>query len=195
MNRRVIINLKFTLAGISLLGLITAAQADEIIANNGNQNSGPILKTSFNQNSKPHSQADRVLVEKSKRKLTLFSRGDIIKEYDISLGRKPEGHKVRMGDNKTPEGLYYIDYRVRDSDFHLALHISYPNVLDKLRARDLGVSPGGNIMLHGLKNEDKDIKRVHGVFDWTNGCIAVTNGEIEEIWKMVPNGTPIYILP
>jgi murein L,D-transpeptidase YafK len=160
---------------------------------------GNVVKTryEFGQNIKPPTdvRADRILVEKKKRKLTLFYNGKVLREYQISLGREPIGHKTRRGDNKTPEGLYYIDYRVEESDFHRALHISYPNIDDKLRAREQGVPPGGNIMLHGLKNGDKEIAYYHGVFDWTNGCIAVTNTEIEEIWHLVPNRTPIYILP
>jgi murein L,D-transpeptidase YafK len=139
--------------------------------------------------------ADRILVEKNKHRLTLFSDGEILKRYKISLGRDPQGAKIRSGDNRTPEGLYYIDYRIRNSDFHLALHISYPNARDLNRAEQQGYSPGGDIMLHGLKNGDDNIAYYHGYFDWTNGCIAVTDKEIEEIWRLVPNGTPIEIRP
>jgi murein L,D-transpeptidase YafK len=139
--------------------------------------------------------ADRILVEKNKHLLTLLSDGEILKQYKISLGREPEGPKVRVGDNRTPEGLYYIDYRLKNSEYHLALHISYPNAHDALRSHEMGYSPGGDIMLHGLKNGDPNIAYYHGYFDWTNGCIAVTDKEIEEIWRLVPNGTPIEIRP
>lgn len=139
--------------------------------------------------------ADRVLVEKTKHRLTLYSDGEVLKQYRISLGREPVGAKFRSGDNRTPEGLYYIDYRIQDSDYHLALHISYPNESDIQRARQMGYSPGGSIMLHGLKNNDDEIAYYHGYFDWTKGCIAVNNVEIEEIWRLVPNGTPIEIRP
>ncbi|KPJ90768.1 MAG: hypothetical protein AMJ53_12975 [Gammaproteobacteria bacterium SG8_11] len=157
------------------------------------------MKTSLNTSRRvvPPAQlsADHVLVEKTKRRLTLFSDGEVIKRYKISLGREPVGAKMRSGDNRTPEGFYYIDYRIEDSDFHLALHISYPNEADSFRARQMGYSPGGSIMLHGLKNDDKEIAYYHGYFDWTKGCIAVTNAEIEEIWQLVPNGTSIEIRP
>ena len=140
-------------------------------------------------------KVDRVIVEKQKRKLSLLSGDDVIKQYEISLGRNPEGPKIYQGDNRTPEGVYFIDYRVEESDYHKALHISYPNQQDLERARQMGLSPGGDIMLHGLKNGDRQIEYFHGYFDWTYGCIAVTNMEIEEIWQLVPNGTPIEILP
>jgi len=139
--------------------------------------------------------ADRILVEKNKHRLTLYSDGEILKQYKISLGREPEGAKTRAGDNRTPEGLYFIDYRLRNSEYHLALHISYPNPNDVYHAEQMGYTPGGDIMLHGLKNGDRNIAYYHGYFDWTKGCIAVTNAEIEEIWRLVPNGTPIEIRP
>jgi len=160
--------------------------------------SNGFIKTSLNTSRRFRQnqfRADHVLVEKTKRRLTLFTDGQVLKRYKISLGREPVGAKLRSGDNRTPEGFYYIDYRVEDSDFHLALHISYPNEADKRRARQMGYSPGGSIMLHGLKNGDKEIAYYHGYFDWTKGCIAVTNAEIEEIWQLVPNGTSIEIRP
>ncbi|WP_455209629.1 L,D-transpeptidase family protein [Kaarinaea lacus] len=171
---------------------------DALSNDNTSVQSSAFIKTSLNTSRRfrPNRlSADHVLVEKTKRRLTLFSDGEILKRYKISLGREPVGAKVRSGDNRTPEGLYYIDYRVEDSDFHLALHISYPNENDVRRARQMGYSPGGSIMLHGLKNDDDAIAYYHGVFDWTKGCIAVTNTEIEEIWKLVPNGTSIEIRP
>ena len=187
---------------IGIIGASNSVAADsalESLARNDIQteNNG-FIKTSFNTSQRfrrNRLSADHVLVEKTKRRLTLFSDGEVLKRYKISLGREPVGAKIRSGDNRTPEGFYYIDYRIEDSDFHLALHISYPNESDTHRARQMGYSPGGSIMLHGLKNDDKDIAYYHGYFDWTKGCIAVTNAEIEEIWQLVPNGTSIEIRP
>ncbi|HZD39531.1 MAG TPA: L,D-transpeptidase family protein [Terriglobales bacterium] len=138
---------------------------------------------------------DRILIEKSARRLTVISRGDVLKTYKIALGGNPIGPKERQGDNKTPEGTYVIDARNRDSRYHLSLHISYPNEEDKNRARELGVSPGGDIMIHGIKNGSSWVGNAHAQVDWTNGCIAVTNEEIEEIARLAPNGTIVQIRP
>ncbi len=139
--------------------------------------------------------ADRVLVEKAKRQLTLYSKGKEIKTYKIALGRNPVGPKTRQGDGRTPEGMYVVDGRKAKSAFHRALHISYPNAADRARARSLGVSPGGNIMIHGIKNGFGWMGAQHRSSDWTEGCIAVTDEEIEEIWRTVPNGTVVEIVP
>lgn len=139
--------------------------------------------------------ADKVLIEKQARRLTLLSKGEVIKTYAIALGGNPVGKKEREGDNKTPEGIYFIDSRNRRSGFHLSLHISYPNAQDKIRARKLGVRPGGNIMIHGIKSCFSSIGAAHTEMDWTKGCIAVTNREMEEIFKLVPNGTRVEITP
>jgi tetratricopeptide (TPR) repeat protein len=138
---------------------------------------------------------DRILVEKSARRLMLISQGEVLKSYKIALGGNPIGPKERQGDNKTPEGTYVIDARNRDSRFHLSLHISYPNQRDKNRAKELGVSPGGDIMIHGTKNGSSWVGDAHAKVDWTKGCIAVTNEEIEEIAKLAPNGTIVEIRP
>jgi murein L,D-transpeptidase YafK len=139
--------------------------------------------------------ADNVLIEKKERRLRLFSKGEVIKAYKIALGGDPVGPKERQGDNKTPEGVYIIDSRNRGSDYHLSLHISYPNEKDKRRARELGVSPGGDIMIHGIKNGSTWVGASHSEVDWTKGCIAVTDEEMEEIYKLVPNGTMVEIRP
>lgn len=138
---------------------------------------------------------DRILIEKSARRLMLISQGEVLKTYKIALGGNPIGPKERQGDNKTPEGTYVIDARNRDSRFHLSLHISYPNERDKTRAKELGVSPGGDIMIHGTKNGFSWASDAHAGVDWTKGCIAVTNEEIEEIAKLAPNGTIVEIRP
>jgi len=109
------------------------------------------------------------------------------------LGGNPNGPKERQGDNKTPEGTYVIDSRNKDSQYHLSLHISYPNERDKKRAKELGVSPGGNIMIHGIKNGFSWVGDFHSEADWTKGCIAVTDEEIEEIAKIAPNGTIVEV--
>jgi len=139
--------------------------------------------------------ADKILIEKRERRLTLISKGEVLKTYKIALGGDPKGPKERQGDNKTPEGTYFIDSRNKDSQYHLSLHISYPNENDKMRAKELGVSPGGNIMIHGIKNGFSWVGDSHAEVDWTKGCIAVTNEEIEEIERLVPNGTIVEIRP
>jgi len=140
-------------------------------------------------------QADYILVEKSLKHLTLFNNERPIKTYDVALGRNPKGPKLMEGDLRTPEGRYIIDSRNPDSKYHLALHISYPNDIDLQITGIAGVSPGGNIMIHGTGEEYAWMGSFHDVVDWTDGCIAVTNEEIEEIWQLVPDGTRIEILP
>ena len=139
--------------------------------------------------------ADSVLVDKSDRKMWLIKDGQRYKEYRISLGDNPIGHKQQEGDERTPEGRYIIDYRNPQSSYHLSLHITYPNDEDKRRARERGVSPGGDIFIHGLPNGYGALAAGAKYLDWTDGCIAVTNKEIEEIWSLVKNGTPIQINP
>lgn len=143
----------------------------------------------------PKGPADKVLIEKNERRLTLISKGKALKTYQIALGGNPNGPKERQGDNKTPEGTYVIDSRNKNSRYHLALHVSYPNAKDKKRAKELGVSPGGDIMIHGIKNGFSWAGDYHTEVDWTKGCIAVTDEEIEEIDKVVPNGTVVEIRP
>jgi murein L,D-transpeptidase YafK len=140
-------------------------------------------------------QADRVVVEKSRRTLTLYADGQPIRAYRVALGINPKGPKVQEGDGRTPEGEYHVDYRVPRSAFHRALHISYPNPQDRARAEALGVSPGGNIMIHGLRNGRERLANIHALADWTEGCIAVTNDEMNEIWRLVGDGTTIEIRP
>ena len=139
--------------------------------------------------------ADKVLIEKKARRLTLLADGEVIKTYRIALGGNPVGPKERQGDNKTPEGNYTIESRNRASKYHLSLRISYPNAKDKTRARKLGQSPGGDIMIHGIKNGLSWVGPLHAQIDWTQGCIAVTDEEMEEIDRLVPNGTHVEIRP
>ena len=132
-------------------------------------------------------RADFVEVDKSERELRLLRDGEVLKTYRISLGFAPEGDKRQEGDGKTPEGRYRLDYRNPQSRFHLSLHINYPSAADRAEAKARGVSPGGEIFIHGASRR--------GAGDWTLGCIAVINEEIEEIWSLVPNGTVIEIRP
>jgi len=140
-------------------------------------------------------RADRVLVRKSARKLELYRGTELLRSYRVSLGKNPIGHKQREGDGRTPEGHYVLDYHKLDSAFHRALHISYPSPADVASARAHNVSPGGLIMVHGLRNGLGFLGRMHRLTDWTDGCVAVTNEEIEEIARVVPDGTPIDITP
>ncbi|MFA7405555.1 MAG: L,D-transpeptidase family protein [Pelobacteraceae bacterium] len=138
---------------------------------------------------------DRILIEKKERRLTLISRGKVLKTYQIALGGNPNGPKERQGDNKTPEGSYVIDSRNRNSRYHRSLHVSYPNEKDRKLANQRGVSPGGDIMIHGIKNGFSWVGDLHSEVDWTKGCIAVTDEEIEEIDTLAPNGTKVEIRP
>jgi len=139
--------------------------------------------------------ADRVLIQKAAHSLSLYRGNRLLKTYNVALGPNAEGPKRQQGDGRTPDGTYVIDARKRYSAFHRALHISYPNEVDRRRARRLGVAPGGDIMIHGLPNGMGAIGKAHLVRDWTQGCIAVTNEEIEEIWRIVPNGTRVEVKP
>jgi murein L,D-transpeptidase YafK len=138
---------------------------------------------------------DRIIVEKSARRLSVFRNGNQIKIYRIALGRNPIGAKQEEGDMKTPEGIYQIDGRNPQSSFHLALHISYPSDTDQKRAAARGVSAGFDIMIHGIENRRGWIGAFHRWEDWTAGCIAVTDEEIEELWRVTPDGTTIEIRP
>jgi len=137
--------------------------------------------------------ADKVLVLKSERKLLLINGDQVLKTYAVSLGGNPVGPKVMKGDSKTPEGNYVLDRHNPHSQYHKSIHISYPNADDVARAKKLGVLTGGQLFIHGLPNDYNGPGEQLG--DWTEGCIAVTNAEIEEIWRMVPDGTPIEIKP
>jgi len=139
--------------------------------------------------------ADSIVVEKQRRTMTLFHSGFPVRVYQVALGKEPTGDKIRIGDNRTPEGVFFIDFRNAQSKYHKALHISYPDAEHVQRARSLGLAAGGDIMIHGLPPAYANMGAKHREFDWTNGCIAVTDEEIEEIWKAVPNGAAIQIKP
>jgi murein L,D-transpeptidase YafK len=143
----------------------------------------------------PGTTIDQIVVEKAARKLSIFRDGKQIKSYRIALGRKPVGAKQEEGDMKTPEGTYKIDSRNAQSSFHLALHVSYPSDEDNRRAAARGASAGSDIMIHGLRNGLGWIGAFHRWKDWTAGCIALTDEEIEELWRVTPDGTVIEIRP
>ena len=138
-------------------------------------------------------EVDLVLVDKSEQKMYLLSKGKQLKEYHVVFGSNPKGHKLQEGDERTPEGKYVLDYKKADSSFYKAIHISYPNEEDKAKAKKMSVSPGGLIMIHGQKNGFGWLSWLMQMFNWTNGCIAVTNSEMDEIWQLVKVGTPIEI--
>lgn len=140
-------------------------------------------------------KADKILVEKSKRKLHLLKDGKVVKSYKVALGGNPKGHKTQQGDQKTPEGIYKISGRFHSANFRKSMKISYPNAADRKQAKQRGVSAGGDIMLHGLGKSRGWIGKAHTATDWTLGCIAVTNDEIDEIWGAVPDGVEIEIKP
>jgi murein L,D-transpeptidase YafK len=136
--------------------------------------------------------ADKVVVLKGDRKLLLMKGDEVLKTYVVSLGGNPVGGKIRQGDGKTPEGNYVLDRHNAHSQYHKSIHISYPNAEDVARARRLGVLAGGDLFVHGLPN---DFRGHSGLGDWTEGCIAVNNEEMDEIWRAVADGTPIEIKP
>jgi len=138
---------------------------------------------------------DRILVEKSARRLSIFKNGKKLKSYRVSLGHNPVGPKEQEDDMKTPEGIYSIDGRNPQSAYHLALHVSYPSDKDNARAAERGVSAGFDIMIHGIQNGRGWIGAFHRWRDWTAGCIALTDEEVEELWRVTSDGTPIEIRP
>lgn len=139
--------------------------------------------------------ADRVVVRKSERKLYLMKGGSILRSFKVALGLSPEGHKLREGDFRTPEGSYALVERNPDSDFFLSIRVSYPNETDVRRSRSNGHAPGGAIMIHGQPNNPTRSPEYYRRTDWTNGCIAVSNADMVDIWLMTAPNTPIQILP
>lgn len=141
---------------------------------------------------------DKVVVRKSQRQLELLSGGRVVRQYRVALGGAPVGHKYREGDQRTPEGSYKLNWRNPNSNFYKAIHISYPSSKDRAASRQLGYSnPGGMIMIHGLPNyiQSESMRQQYANRDWTQGCIAVQNHEMDEIWSLVKDGTPIQIMP
>jgi lipoprotein-anchoring transpeptidase ErfK/SrfK len=157
---------------------------------------GPPLPDKFRSNDNIASiVADSIVVEKSRHTMTLYNQGTPVRIYFVALGKSPVGPKIAKGDGRTPEGIYYIAGHNPDSKYHLSLAVSYPNERDLSIARARGVTTGGDIMIHGLPPQFSSYGPAHRLTDWTLGCIAVTNAEIEEIWSAIPDGATIQIKP
>jgi len=139
--------------------------------------------------------AEKIVVEKAERKLHLVKGGEPFRTFEIALGIRPSGDKEYEGDFKTPEGIYWLDTRNPHSEFFLSIHVSYPNNDDVRQARSRGLQPGGAIMIHGQPNEPTRSEAYYRTQDWTNGCIAVSNSDMIDIWLMTPDNTPIEIRP
>ena len=138
---------------------------------------------------------DKVLVVKSQRTLHLMHRGESLKTYRVSLGKQPNGRKLREGDQRTPEGFYWIDWRKTSDNYNLSMHISYPNARDQAQARAKGVPAGGMIMIHGTPLDEEYPEWFFHTLDWTEGCIAMKNDDMREVWSLVKDGTLIEIRP
>ena len=148
-----------------------------------------------NELSPQHPQADRILVLKSERKLHLYGDGKILRSFDIALGLSPEGPKRESGDLRTPEGRYHLEWKNSESEYFMALKVSYPNERDIALAAAAGVDPGGQIMIHGDPNNGRYAAMRGQGMDWTDGCIAVSNADMVDIWLMTAEGMPIDIQP
>jgi murein L,D-transpeptidase YafK len=139
--------------------------------------------------------ADSIVVEKSERRLTLYVAGAPVRTYRVALGKNPVGPKRLQGDSRTPEGLYVIDRRNPQSKYYRSLHISYPNAVDRWLAAEKGYTAGGDVMVHGLPAHAADLASTHWQDDWTEGCVAISNQQMDELWHAVADGTPIRIKP
>ena len=155
----------------------------------------PVVVESFPSSNPLYSQlaVTMVKVDKSARRMYLMSGDTLVREYRIALGKQPKGHKRFEGDNRTPEGRYYLDYVLEESEFYRSVHISYPAPSDRKWAEKYDIDPGGNIKIHGLKNGERRSSGYVQSFDWTDGCIAITNQEMDEFIDLVRMGTPIII--
>ena len=183
--------LRFVLI-LSFLLLAATTNAGELLA----KIDARMPATAEHQTAEPLTDITRVLVRKSERRLYLLDeQQQAVRSYRVSLGDEPEGHKLSEGDERTPEGDYVLDWRLPDSDFYKSIHISYPNARDRELAEAWGLEPGGSIMIHGLPNNAGDLAFAYAGLDWTDGCIAVSNEAMDEIWSLVANGTPIRIEP
>lgn len=172
--------------------LFNAAIADE----SGDASAAePAMEHGYARNDIDLSPVDRVVVYKAARRMELHRRGRVVRSYKIALGLRPTGHKEQEGDYRTPEGRYTLERRNPQSDYFLSIQISYPNATDVAHAKHLRVSPGDAIMIHGLPNNPSRSMNYYSRVDWTDGCIAVSNSDMVEIWLMTTPGTPIEILP
>jgi murein L,D-transpeptidase YafK len=182
-------------ANFGLLAALLLAGVTQALANDAVSATDVAAAATANVASGSMVMADKLLVRKSERRLYLLRDGQVLREYKVALGLNPQGHKQREGDYKTPEGQYKLIRRNSHSDFFLSMEISYPNSADLIRAQRQGVKPGGAIMLHGWPNVPRRTTDYYRSADWTDGCIAVTNADMVEIWLMTPLETPIEIVP
>jgi murein L,D-transpeptidase YafK len=179
-------------AGLLVLGAGAARAASEVGAGSAVVAAAPVAATA---DRRPVGKADKIVVMKGEKRLYLLRDGEVVRSYRVALGRQPRGTKLYEGDGRTPEGRYVLDARNADSRFYRAFHVSYPNASDRARASALGQAAGGLIMIHGLPRERPAWGAEHWMYNWTTGCIAVTDREMDEIWESVEVGTPIEIRP
>lgn len=182
--------MRWLFVALCLLFAVTS-HADVVVTVNGK----PVDKYAVLKPSSAGKTVEKILVLKSARQLQLISNGKPIKTYRISLGKQPKGAKTREGDKRTPEGLYWVDWRKKSDKFNLAMHISYPNISDAAHARREGVNPGSMIMIHGTPDTEENPESLFHTLDWTDGCIAMKNHEMREVWSLAKDGTLVEIRP
>lgn len=188
--------MRWLLAALCLSFAVTCQAAVVMTINGKPVDKEQVLKPpQASQRTSASKTIDKILVIKSARRLELISDGKVIRSYRISLGKQPKGPKLQEGDKRTPEGLYWVDWRKRSDKFNLAMHINYPNISDAAKARREGVNPGSMIMIHGTPDSEDNPEELFHTLDWTDGCIAMKNYEMREVWNMVKDGTMVEIRP
>lgn len=188
--------MRWLLAALCLSFAVTCQAAVVMTINGKPVDKEQVLKPpQASQRTSASKTVDKILVIKSARRLELISDGKLIRSYRISLGKQPKGPKLQEGDKRTPEGLYWVDWRKRSDKFNLAMHINYPNITDAAKARREGVNPGSMIMIHGTPDSEDNPEELFHTLDWTDGCIAMKNYEMREVWNMVKDGTMVEIRP
>lgn len=188
--------MRWLLAALCLSFAVTCQAAVVMTINGKPVDKEQVLKPpQASQRTSASKSIDKILVIKSARRLELISDGKVIRSYRISLGKQPKGPKLQEGDKRTPEGLYWVDWRKRSDKFNLAMHINYPNISDAAKARREGVNPGSMIMIHGTPDSEENPEELFHTLDWTDGCIAMKNYEMREVWSMVKDGTMVEIRP
>ena len=188
--------MRWLLAALCLSFAVTCQAAVVMTINGKPVDTEQVLKPpQASQRTSASKSVDKILVIKSARRLELISDGKVIRSYRISLGKQPKGPKLQEGDKRTPEGLYWVDWRKRSDKFNLAMHINYPNITDAAKARREGVNPGSMIMIHGTPDSEDNPEELFHTLDWTDGCIAMKNYEMREVWNMVKDGTMVEIRP
>lgn len=188
--------MRWLLAALCLSFAVTCQAAVVMTINGKPVDKEQVLKPpQASQRTSASKTVDKILVIKSARRLELISDGKVIRSYRISLGKQPKGPKLQEGDKRTPEGLYWVDWRKRSDKFNLAMHINYPNITDAAKARREGVNPGSMIMIHGTPDSEDNPEELFHTLDWTDGCIAMKNYEMREVWNLTKDGTMVEIRP